>query len=65
MPQLIIDLLFTGARFGLLQSKVGIITLLRNYRFTVNEKTQIPFVMDPKNIILTVKGDIWLNAERV
>nr|QTM97421.1 Cytochrome P450 [Sitophilus oryzae] len=54
-----------GLRFGLLQTKVGLISLLRNYRFTLNNKTKIPFEMEKSGIILSVKGDIWLDVKRV
>lgn len=52
-------------RFGLLQSKVGLVSLIKNYRFTVNKKTQEPITYEPSNIVLAAKGDIWLNAEKV
>ncbi|KAK9884819.1 hypothetical protein WA026_009046 [Henosepilachna vigintioctopunctata] len=54
-----------GARFGKMQTKVGLIALLLNYEFTVNEKTQEPLQYDPQSFTLSTKGDIWLNIKKV
>lgn len=54
-----------GLRFGIMQSKVGLAYLLKNYRFTVNKKTQEPLKMSAKSFVLAAEGDIWLNAERI
>nr|CAD7581529.1 unnamed protein product [Timema californicum] len=37
-------------RFGLLQSKLGLATLLSKYRFSPCEDTSIPLKMDPRAI---------------
>jgi len=49
-----------GMRFGLLQTKVGLISLLSSYEVRVSEKTPIPLVLDPKAFILAPKGEIYL-----
>ena len=49
-----------GMRFGLLQTKVGLISLLSSYEVQVSEKTPIPLVFDPKAFILSPKGEIYL-----
>lgn len=48
-----------------MQTKIGMISLLQNYRLTVNEKTIEPFQMVPTSIVLAVKGEVWLNAEKI
>jgi cytochrome P450 family 6 len=54
-----------GMRFGLLQTKVGLISLLSSYEVRVSEKTPIPLVFDPRAFILAPKGEIYLKiAER-
>ncbi|KAF2898972.1 hypothetical protein ILUMI_07208 [Ignelater luminosus] len=54
-----------GLRFGVMQAKVGLAVLLQNYKFSLNDKTKIPLKMDPFSFILTAKGDIWLNSEKL
>ncbi|PSN40749.1 hypothetical protein C0J52_13699 [Blattella germanica] len=50
-------------RFGLLQVKLGIITLLLNYEFNVCEKTSIPLKLDPKEVLLS--ADVWLKICKI
>lgn len=52
-------------RFGLMQSKVGLTSMLKHYNFTVNSKTQEPLQMKHKAPVLTAEGGIWLNAEKI
>ncbi|KAG5868514.1 hypothetical protein JTB14_036998 [Gonioctena quinquepunctata] len=54
-----------GARFGLLQTKVGITAIMNNFRITLHEKTKIPIKYATKAFITTVDGDVWLNVSRV
>jgi hypothetical protein len=51
-------------RFGLMQTKVGLIALLSKYQFNVNRKTQVPLVYDPKLIVLTARGGMWLQIKK-
>lgn len=55
-----------GLRFGIMQSKAGLATLIKSYRFTLNEKTPFPppfkKAFRPLSI---VEGGIWVNASRV
>ncbi|XP_018319270.2 uncharacterized protein LOC108732805 [Agrilus planipennis] len=54
-----------GLRFAAMQVKVAIVALLKDYRFTLNAKTQTPMEYDPVQVIISVKGGVWLNAERL
>lgn len=54
-----------GARFGIMQSKVGLTVLLKKYRFTVNKKTIVPLQMNPHSFVATAKGDVWLDCEEI
>jgi cytochrome P450 family 6 len=47
-------------RFGLVQTKVGLISLLSNYEFQVSEKTPIPLVFDHTAFILSAVGGLYL-----
>ncbi|KYB24705.1 cytochrome P450 6BK2 [Tribolium castaneum] len=54
-----------GARFGLMQTKVGLISLLRNYKFTVNNMTREPLRMQVDSFVLAAEGEIWLDAHKL
>ncbi|CAH0560241.1 unnamed protein product [Brassicogethes aeneus] len=52
-------------RFGRMQTKVGLATIIKDYKLTVNPKTKVPIDCDPKSFFIVIKGGIWLNFERV
>lgn len=56
-----------GLRFGLMQTKVGLTVLLRNYRFSLNNKTRVPPRIDPYNntFIYTSQDTVWLDTEKI
>ncbi|KAJ9577524.1 hypothetical protein L9F63_005897 [Diploptera punctata] len=49
-----------GMRFGLMQTKVGVISILSNYTVQVSAKTSIPLKIDPNSLILSPEGGMWL-----
>ncbi|XP_075217745.1 putative cytochrome P450 6a23 [Lycorma delicatula] len=49
-----------GMRFGLLQVKTGLATLLSNYNFDQIPETQVPIVLSAKSILTTPKDGIKL-----
>jgi cytochrome P450 family 6 len=60
-----IQIMFPRLRFGLMLSKVALTVFLKNYKVTVNEKTKEPLELLPNTFILAVKGDIWLDVEKI
>ncbi|XP_044261565.1 cytochrome P450 6a2-like [Tribolium madens] len=54
-----------GMRFGLMQSKVGLTSLLKNYKFTVSKKTKEPLKMQVQSFILAAEGEVWLDAHKL
>ncbi|XP_049549211.1 probable cytochrome P450 6a23 [Anopheles darlingi] len=54
-----------GLRFGLMQARVGLVLLLRSFRFGASEKTVYPMQLDPKSVILTLDGGMWLKVEKL
>ncbi|XP_044255038.1 probable cytochrome P450 6a14 isoform X2 [Tribolium madens] len=52
-----------GLRFGMIQSKVGLTTLLRNYKITLNKKTKVPLEMDKKAFVSSPEGGVWLDVQ--
>lgn len=54
-----------GMRFGMMQTKVALTCLLRDYLFTVSSETQIPFKWNKYSLLLTTENTIWLNIDQV
>jgi len=51
-------------RFGLMQTKVGLVSILSKYQLNVSKKTAIPLVLDAKNVITTPVGGMWLQIKK-
>lgn len=51
-------------RFGYMQTKIGLIQLISNFKFSPSEKTTIPMVYNISGILLG-PHDMWLNVESV
>ncbi|XP_060525154.1 probable cytochrome P450 6a13 [Cylas formicarius] len=54
-----------GMRFGLLQSKVGLATIIRRFKIALNDKTITPIQMDPSVFFLSAKGKLWFDVKSV
>ncbi|PNF28550.1 putative cytochrome P450 6a14 [Cryptotermes secundus] len=53
-----------GMRFGLMQTKVGLVSLLSKYQFTLSKKTPVPVVIDTKTFFLSPDGGMWLQIKK-
>nr|WCC58068.1 cytochrome P450 [Pharsalia antennata] len=53
-----------GERFGIMQTKVGLTSILRNFRVTLNKETQTPLKLSSTAFITTAEGGVWLNIEK-
>ncbi|KAH8257946.1 hypothetical protein KR038_003358 [Drosophila bunnanda] len=53
-----------GERFAYIQAKVGLVSILRNHRITTSEHTPQRIELDPKSILMQVKGGIPLRLIR-
>lgn len=51
-------------KFAYIQTKVGIVTLVANYKVELSEKTAIPLEFEPTSLTLTSKSGIWLKICR-
>lgn len=60
-----VSFLVSGMRLGLMQSKLGLIQILKDHEFSPCEKTRIPMVLDPKALVTTALGGIHLNIRKV
>ncbi|XP_033154280.1 probable cytochrome P450 6a14 [Drosophila mauritiana] len=54
-----------GLRFGKMQAKIGIVSLLQRFKFGVSDLTEIPLVLDTRSPTLAVKHGIHLKVERI
>ncbi|KAJ8922671.1 hypothetical protein NQ315_007703 [Exocentrus adspersus] len=54
-----------GGRFAMMQLKVGITQLIRNFEVTLNEKTRQPIKYDPFHFLLYPKGGVWINCKKI
>ncbi|XP_037902962.1 probable cytochrome P450 6a14 [Hermetia illucens] len=54
-----------GMRFGKMQTKIGLIALLKNYHFATCSKTPNRIIFDPKKGILTSKDGMVLDVTKI
>lgn len=54
-----------GQRFALTQMKAALVDIVRNFEVSVNEKTQVPLVMDPKEFLNVAQGGIWVDFKNL
>lgn len=54
-----------GMRFGMMQTKLGLATILRSFRISPSEKTPIPLKLDVSAPVLSPAGGMFLNIEPV
>ncbi|XP_034110747.1 cytochrome P450 6a2-like [Drosophila albomicans] len=54
-----------GMRFGQMQTRIGLAQLIKNFKFSVCDKTDLPLVYNPKSFVLGTIGGIFVRAERV
>ncbi|KAF5281175.1 hypothetical protein FQR65_LT14843 [Abscondita terminalis] len=52
-------------QFGLMQVKLAVASLLLNYEFSLNPKTKVPLVIEPRALQTSVKGGIWLDLKKI
>nr|AZR39435.1 cytochrome P450 [Agasicles hygrophila] len=54
-----------GKRFGLLQTKLGLATIIKDYEVSLSDKTTKGFKFVSTELILRKKGDVWLNLKKI
>jgi cytochrome P450 family 6 len=54
-----------GMRFGLMQSKIGIVKLVKNFEFAPTEKTPIPMKFIPSSPFLSPVGGMCLKVKKI
>ncbi|XP_020287767.1 cytochrome P450 6j1-like [Pseudomyrmex gracilis] len=53
------------SRFGIYQTKIGLVKLLRNYKFETCKETQIPYRINSKAVVLSPLGGIVLKITKI
>jgi cytochrome P450 family 6 len=54
-----------GLRFGLMQARIGLATLLSSFRFEIASPTAMPLVLSKTSAVLTPVGGVWLKVEKL
>ncbi|XP_060533138.1 probable cytochrome P450 6a17 [Cylas formicarius] len=54
-----------GIRFGMLQTKIGLVAIVKNFRVTLNDKTTIPVVHAKGKFFPSPSGGVWLDFEKI
>lgn len=54
-----------GLRFGMMQTRVGLVTLLNNFEFSPSSKTTIPLEISKKGFILSPEGGMVLKLKKI
>ncbi|XP_030745162.1 cytochrome P450 6a8-like [Sitophilus oryzae] len=52
-------------RFGMLQAKVGVLSLVKNFDFKLNNRTVLPLEVDKTSSIMSLRGDVWMDVKRI
>lgn len=54
-----------GERFGYMQTKLGIVTIIKNFELSFHENTRYPLILDPSNVVVAPLKKIKLHAKRI
>lgn len=54
-----------GLRFGKMQSEIGLVRVLSNFKFTISPKTKVPLDYKPRLFLLKETETLYLRSEKV
>ncbi|GJQ82010.1 Cyp6a9 [Trypoxylus dichotomus] len=54
-----------GLRFGLMQTKVGLASLIKNFTFKHNPRTPYPIKFDTKSFMSSALGGLWMDVAKI
>lgn len=54
-----------GMRFGMMQARIGLIMLLRNFKFSLSSKMSVPLKLSISHFILAPEGGLWLDVTKI
>lgn len=49
----------------MMQARIGLATLLKDFRIRLSGKTMVPLELDPRKTVIGFKGGLWLHIEKV
>lgn len=52
-----------GLRFGIMQSLIGVVQILRNFKLSLSTKTKLPIQIDEQQLLIKEKSPIYLKLE--
>lgn len=62
---MLLFLFFPIYRFGMLQTRIGLVKLLQNFEFSTCARTQIPIKYKVNNVILSPENGMWLKVRPI
>ncbi|KAF5284960.1 hypothetical protein FQA39_LY16915 [Lamprigera yunnana] len=54
-----------GYRFAMIQTKLALATLLRDFQFSLDQNVELPLKLNPISFILSPKDEIWMNVKKL
>lgn len=62
--KILVDIIFSilGMRFGMIQTKVGIITVIKDFSLSMDARTKLPVELAPSSVITLAKENIFLKV---
>ena len=54
-----------GLRFGMMQARIGLVTLLNNFEFELGSKTTVPLTFEHNQFILSPVGGVYLKLKSI
>lgn len=54
-----------GLRFSMLETKIGVAEIIRDFKLSTCEKTTIPMKIDPNSTVSVPLDQIWLKVEKI
>lgn len=54
-----------GLRFGMMQTRIGLVTLLNSFEFSLGAKMSVPINFDPEALTLSPKGGMYLKVKSI
>lgn len=54
---------FPGLRFAMLSAKTAMVSLIKNFKFSVCEKTENPVKFNAREFLLKAKNGLWVHVE--
>lgn len=49
----------------MIEAKIGLSSILKNYKIVLNEQTKVPLELDKDSQLTQVRGGIWVNVEKL